>query len=145
ERGVSYNRRMSLFEPVFGVLERGGIRYVLVGGLATVLHGYARLTADIDLVVDLEREPALATIRALVGIGLQPRAPVRAEDFADAAIRRSWFESKGMRVFSLWDPDQPMREVDLFVENPIDFELLFERSEVVQLVTTSVRIASIED
>lgn len=38
-----------------------------------------------------------------------------------------------------------MREVDLFVENPIDFDLLYERSELVALSTTNVRIASIED
>ena len=38
-----------------------------------------------------------------------------------------------------------MREVDLFVENPIDFDLLYERSQIVVLTTTSVRIASIED
>jgi hypothetical protein len=38
-----------------------------------------------------------------------------------------------------------MREVDLFVENPIDFDLLYERSQIVPLATTNVRIASIED
>ena len=38
-----------------------------------------------------------------------------------------------------------MREVDLFVENPIDFDLLYERSQIVVLATTNVRIASIED
>ena len=37
------------------------------------------------------------------------------------------------------------RRFDLFVENPIDFDLLYERSQVVTLATTSVRIASIED
>ena len=50
-----------------------------------------------------------------------------------------------MRVLSLWDPNHPMREVDLFVENPIDFDLLYERSQIVALDTTNVRIASIED
>ena len=38
-----------------------------------------------------------------------------------------------------------MREVDLFVENPIDFDLLYERSQIVALITTNVRIVSIED
>lgn len=57
----------------------------------------------------------------------------------------TWFDDKGMRVLSLWDPNHPMREVDLFVENPIDFDLLYERSQIVALDTTNVRIASIED
>ncbi len=44
---------MALFEPVFRALNDTGARYVVVGGLATVPHGYARVTADADLVVDL--------------------------------------------------------------------------------------------
>jgi ABC-type tungstate transport system permease subunit len=43
---------VSLFEPVFEALNGAQVRYVVVGGFATVLHGHARLTADIDLVID---------------------------------------------------------------------------------------------
>jgi hypothetical protein len=70
---------------------------------------------------------------------------VNAEDYADANVRRMWLQEKGMRVLSFWDPQHPMREVDMFVENPIDFDLLYERSQIVTLTTTTVRIASIED
>lgn len=136
---------MSLFESFFASLNTGEARYVVVGGLATVLHGFARLTADIDLVVDLDPVQAHATIAALVGLGLRPRAPVDAFAFADEAIRRTWIRDKGMRVFSLWDPATPMREIDLFVENPIPFTELWARSELVKLGSTTVRIASISD
>ena len=37
---------------------------------------------------------------------------------------------KGMRVLSLWDPVP----FDLFVENPIDFELLYERRQIVRRI-----------
>ena|ERR1041385_2930813 len=136
---------MSLFEPIFAALENGAVRYVVVGGLATVLHGYARLTADVDLIVDQDPDEARKAIRVLAALGFIPRAPVNAEDYGDPDVRRMWFEDKGMRVLSLWDPQHPMREVDLFVENPIDFNLLYERSQIVALATTKVRIASIED
>ena len=39
---------MLLYEPLFRALNASGTRYVVVGGVATVLHGYARLTADIE-------------------------------------------------------------------------------------------------
>ena len=65
--------------------------------------------------------------------------------FADPEIRAQWIHEKGMRVFSLWDPANPMREVDLFVEHPIDFNELWNRSEVIELTRTVVRIASIPD
>jgi len=78
---------MSLFEPIFTALNDAEVRYVVVGGVAMVLHGHARLTVDIDLVVDLDDQPAARAIDALVGMGLRPRAPVNPRDFADSAIR----------------------------------------------------------
>jgi predicted nucleotidyltransferase len=50
-----------------------------------------------------------------------------------------------MMVFSMWDPVDPLRSVDLFVTEPIDFEELYANSQVIQLEGTSARIASIED
>ncbi|HEX4824610.1 MAG TPA: hypothetical protein VFV19_09860 [Candidatus Polarisedimenticolaceae bacterium] len=119
------------------------MRYVIVGGLATVLHGYTRLTDDVDLVIDLAPEAARRTMEALRDLGLKPRAPVELLDFALADRRRQWNEEKGMRVFSLVDPAQPMRELDLFVENPLEFEMLWRDSVVKDLGECSVRIASI--
>lgn len=136
---------MALFEPVFRALNASGGRYVVVGGLATVLHGHARLTADIDVIVEFEREGLTRLLNELTDLGLRPRPPVAATDFADPACRAAWIRDKGMRVFSFWDPQNPMRELDLFVEHPIDFEDLWSRSVLVEIGGTEARIASIED
>jgi hypothetical protein len=141
-----YTARVSqLLEPIFAALERRGVRYVVVGGLATVLHGYARLTADVDLIVDLTPSEAEKAIAALTDLGFRPRAPVDPAEFANPDVRASWVREKGMRVFSMYDPAQPMREVDLFVEHPIAFDELWARSEMLGLATTSVRVVSIAD
>jgi hypothetical protein len=136
---------MSLFEPIFEALNGAGVRYIVVGGLATVLHGHARLTADIDLIVDLTPEEALRAIKTLTRIGFQPRIPVAATDFAIEAKRREWIRDKNMRVFPLVDPGDPMRQIDLFADTPIDFDSLWARSEVMQLERTTIRVAAIED
>ena len=136
---------MSLFLPIFRALNDAGARYVVVGGFAVVLHGHARLTADIDLIVDLEREEALKVIGALSRRGFVPRAPVRGQAFADAESRRSWIEEKNMKVFSLYDPARPLVAVDLFVEHPIDFEELYARSEVIEVGGVGVRTAALSD
>lgn len=134
---------MSLFGPIFDVLNRASARYVVVGGVATVLHGYARLTADVDIIIDLEPAEADKALRALEALGLRPRAPVAITDLADATKRESWIRDKGLTVFSLWDPTNPIREVDIFVEHPIPFDELWAASEVVSLGEQSARIASI--
>ena len=89
---------MLLYEPLFRALNASGTRYVVVGGVATVLHGYARLTADIDLILDLEESAAARAMHALAGLGLRPRAPVDPADFADSRIREGWLQDKGMQV-----------------------------------------------
>ena len=43
------------------------------------------------------------------------RAPETIEQFADATLRKSWIDDKGMTVFSLWSPAMPGTEVDVFV------------------------------
>ena len=110
----------------------------MVGGLATVLHGYARLTAAIDLIVDLVTEQAKKLIEALDRLGFHPQAPVPSEDFADHNMRASWVREKNMRVFSMVDRANPMRIVDLFVQHSIPFEDLWSRATLVELESTSV-------
>jgi|CXWL01.1.fsa_nt_gi hypothetical protein len=129
--------------PVFEALNDAGVRYVVVGGLAVVLHGYVRLTADVDLMIDLAEAPAREAISALIGIGLRPTIPVDPAGFADPAVRRSWRE-RNMVVFNLVDPDAG-RAVDLFVEPPIDFEDVWTRSDKSNYQGVPIRIASITD
>ena len=61
------------------------------------------------------------------------------------SIREAWIRDRGMQVFSMVDPSDPMRVVDLFVSHPIPFEELWSRSEEIHLTGTTVRVASIPD
>lgn len=136
---------MRLFEPIFEALDGADVRFVVVGGVAVVLHGYARLTADLDIVVDLAPGPASRAVGALSGLGLRPAMPVDPTSFADPTTRASWITEKGMRVFAMRDPTNVLLQVDLFVEEPIPFDELWERSQVAELGERRVHVASIPD
>jgi hypothetical protein len=136
---------MDMFRSFFAALNEADVRYVVVGGLAVVLHGHARLTADIDLAIDLEPASAAHAIATLSSMGLRPRASVPAESFADPEVRADWVRNRGMRVFNMVDPRNPLRSVDLFAELPIPFDQLWERSLRIDLLGTFVRVASIPD
>jgi hypothetical protein len=38
------------FDTVFGVLVRGGVDFIVIGGAAATIHGSARVTRDLDIV-----------------------------------------------------------------------------------------------
>jgi predicted nucleotidyltransferase len=132
------------FLSVLHEFHRRGIRCVLVGGLAVVLHGIDRLTADIDLVVDLAPEQAAKAIAALLESGFKSQAPVDPRQFADESVRDRWRTESGMRVLSFWDPENRRPTVDLFAHYPMDFQALFDDSIVLSLNDTAVRVASID-
>lgn len=108
-------------ETIVRRLNEADVRYLVVGGLAVVAHGYLRLTADLDLVLDLDAGNLKRALAALAGLGYKPRAPVSLDQFANHDKRAEWLRTKGMTVFSLHSPAHPATEVDLFLEPPFDF------------------------
>jgi hypothetical protein len=109
-------------QQIVEALNNANIRYVIAGGLAVVAHGYLRLTMDVDLVIDLERDNLLCALNVLELIGYKSRLPVTKEQFADAQTRENWVKNKNMMVFPLWNPsDGNGIVIDIFAKCPFDF------------------------
>ena len=132
-----------MFEELLADLDSGGVRFVVVGGLAVVIHGVARLTADVDLVIDLDQPNVLRCLDALTARGLRPLLPVNAADFADEEIRRAWVDTRNMQVFTMRDENNPLLIVDLFATEPVPFEELWSEAEKVLLGGRKIRVASL--
>jgi predicted nucleotidyltransferase len=134
-----------VFEQLLAALVRANVRFVIVGGVAVVMHGHPRMTLDLDLVVDLEPGNARRAIETLLARGLRPVVPVDALEFADEATRREWIETRNLVVFSMRDERNPLLVVDLFATEPLPFDDLWSRAENVNLGGETIRIASIPD
>ena len=132
------------FIGLFAILAAARIRFVLVGGLALVLHGLDRLTADVDLVIDLSTESARAAVRALTAAGYRPLAPVDPIALADPAQRKEWQAVRNMQVFSFWDSTNARPTVDIMLESAVPFEDLWAAASVMNIGGHEVRVASIE-
>ena len=130
------------YAGVFRALDDARVRYVVVGGLAVVLHGHPRMTVDLDVVVDLAPGPASRAMDALTSLGLLPRLPVTARAFADPEQRQQWVAQRNLQVFSLYDPADPFREVDVFAVEPRPFEELVAESSLLEVSGSAVRVAS---
>ena len=115
------------FSDVFEVLERSNVPFVVVSGVAVVLHGYVRPLADLDLVISaLPGEPERAQY-ALMLAGFVPSIPVPLHM---------------LRVLRMFDQSQ--REVDVFVRYQIPFDELCAGSETMTIGRVTARVASLE-
>lgn len=121
--------RLESIVAVVGALDDAGVRFLVAGGVAVNLHGYARMTQDLDLVVELSPENARAAMQVLAGLGYRPRVPVSIESFADPVQRNDWIESKHMQVFSLFSDTHPETTIDVFVTEPFPFEDEYQRAD----------------
>jgi hypothetical protein len=57
-------------------------------------------------------------------------------------VRRSWIEEKGM---TLWSPELPATEVDVFASEPFAFDAAYARALRADLGATTVPVASLVD
>jgi len=126
-------------------LDEADVRFILVGGLAVVAHGYLRFTRDADLVIELVPDNIKRAFRALEQIGYRPTVPITAEAFSDEERRREWREQKNMRVLQFWSDAHPETKLDVFVEHPFDFEAEWAAAKLdaVRPDSSPLRIASI--
>jgi hypothetical protein len=116
------------FEDVLERLEGEGVRYVVVGGLALILHGFDRPTSDLDIVVDRAPAEAARAMRTLTKAGFVPTIPLPLTYVT--VLRMS---------------DRKGREIDVFARFQVPFAELWAGSELVRSSGTTVRVASVAD
>jgi predicted nucleotidyltransferase len=133
------------YEEVFSKLDQERVEYVVVGGVALVLLGVVRLTADLDLFVELGETNLKKFVKSMTDLGYQPKAPVAVEDFTKPEKRRQWKEEKGMLVFSFYHPKRPMDLIDVFVDEPIPYGAVKQRKKTVTAKGIHVPVVSAED
>ncbi|MEJ7599858.1 MAG: hypothetical protein WKG01_18275 [Kofleriaceae bacterium] len=136
---------MSLFfEDALVLLRDGGVRFVVVGGVAVILHGVPRTTADLDLVIDMEPANLRRLVSAMNRLGYRPRASVESEALCDPSNAHVDPE-KGMRAFTFQLPGQPLADIDILIDSPLDFNALVGRAERVDAGGLVMHIAGLED
>jgi hypothetical protein len=113
-------------------LQSIGVRWYLFGAQAAILHGAARLTADVDATIGLGDRPVAALVEALVREGFTPRVDEPAAFVARARVLPAVHVRSGMGV-------------DLVVAGTEIQALFFERSQRQTMEGVSMPVASAED
>ena len=134
-----------LFERIFIELNTKKVRYFVVGGIAVNLHGYPRVTGDLDILISLDSKNIQRFIEVVQSLGLKPRIPVKLEEFADPKKRNQWIKEKGMKVFSVYNPHREFEHIDVLIESPVDFNAARKNGEWIDNGDIKIPVVSIDD
>jgi len=109
---------------------RHRVRYLVVGGVATVLYGNPRFTKDLDVLVDTSEANLRKIITAFKVLGFVPRVPVKPEAFVLKENREKWRREKNMLAFTFINPATPFENVDILTEGHIDFTKAYRKKKI---------------
>lgn len=132
------------YQKVFAALARYGVRYAVAGGLAVNLHGVPRMTADIDLVVDLEHENLKSFLAVMQELGFRPRLPVKVEELLNEDTRRNWIQQRNLHAFTFWNEANTFEEVDLLISESEDTGII-QRAQLIEFGSYAIRLIDIDD
>ncbi len=124
---------------VLRLLEEGGVRFILIGGLAMVAHGSDYITRDVDVVYS--REPANLTALVAALKPHHPRLRGVPEDLPFIFNARTFQNMQNMTLTT------DLGSLDLLAEAPgaDSFDALWERAIVVEIEGLVVHVASVAD
>ena len=128
------------YEEVFRKLNERAVKYAVTGGLALVLHGVVRLTADLDLFVELSGENLEKFWGAMEELGFMPRVPITKEILLNPAERDRLFREKNMVVMSFYHPADLIKQVDFFIKEPVPFgelEIEWKKAKDIEIPVVS--------
>ena len=130
---------------LFRELQKHNVQYVVVGGLAVVLHGYARATADVDLVLALDATNLARFLKTAQTLQLKPSLPMKIEALCDPAQRDEWAREKHMIAFALRSPSPTAPTIDIILRPKISFADMYANRVEKALEDVTVALASIDD
>lgn len=108
---------------VLRYLNEEKVKYIVFGGVASILYGVPRATYDLDIVLDFSKDNVSAFCRVLKKLNLRPNVPINPEDLSVEEVRKKWVEEKGAKVINFRDPEGKIR---------LDVSLMYSYDELIK-------------
>jgi hypothetical protein len=107
---------LNRLRDVFKSFQRHDVKYVVIGGIASVLHGVPRATFDLDILIEATLENAERLLQAMLDAGLGTASLTSADDllaheitiFKDRVRIDVQTSTPGISFRQAWDHRQVM-------------------------------------
>ena len=120
----------SIVAQVCAALNDAGVKYLVIGGVACVLHGYVRATTDVDILIERTPDNAGRVLSALATVGY--------------GFAREWTATEILKRPITVIGDDPA--VDVFtVAWSVKYEGAVRRSSVVSVEGVQIPLIGIDD
>jgi hypothetical protein len=116
---------LNRLQDVFRSLQRYDVRYVVIGGIAAILHGVPRATFDLDILIEATPDNARCLLDALLDAGLGTAALTSPRDvlaneitiFKDRVRVDVQTSTPGLRFADAWSRRKTVRyqEQEFFI------------------------------
>ena len=121
---------LNRLRDVFKSFQQHDVRYLVIGGVAAILHGVNRMTADVDVLIEATPGNAAAALDALRELGLGTAWLTTSEDLL----------SQSVTIF------EDVLPVDIHIRTPgVDFAVAWDCRRIETIHGVPVNILSVDD
>jgi predicted nucleotidyltransferase len=112
-------------------LNKSGIEYLVIGGIAVNLYGLARLTRDMDLMIDVSEKNLQKFALLMNKLGYGTKISIE--------------ESKDLVAIAFRHKSEEYKQIDIFIKNPIDFKKAFKRRKKMKIDNIIISCVGFDD
>jgi len=132
------------FEKLLVILAEAGVEFVVVGGVAVTLHGYVRLTDDVDILIESSPTNIQRFLDSLANYGEGFARELSSEDFTDEEGAIRIVEETELSQVDVFTRMSGLRYLDLKMDASIlslhGHEIAYaSKSALIRLKSNSVR------
>lgn len=136
---------MNLYKEIFQKLATADIQYLIVGGVAVNLYGYDRFTGDIDIIMALNEKNLEKLNKLMHKLGYTERQPINIKDLSNEKKLNKIMKEKGMKAFTFISKDKPNLDIDIVVQESLDFNKYDKRKNIVDIWDIKLPVIHIDD
>lgn len=125
--------KVETLEIIFKAFNHAQVKYIVAGGIAVNIHGYQRMTSDLDIAIALSQKNIQRAINCLETLKYKTIIPIQLSEFCIESNRLDWHNNRNMEVLSLQSDQHPETTIDIFVTDPFNFDQEYLTSNIIEL------------
>lgn len=130
---------------IFEQLHKQQVKYLLCGGLAVNIYGIPRMTADIDLILDFDKDNLKKFEICVVNAFYQSQIPVSLSLLSTQQERIKLVKEKNLIALSYFNTRGNVMGMDVLIDVPLNFDDMWNRKSTRKSDEIDIHVVSIDD